>query len=184
MKRILIFATIITVGAAMFLLLNEVLNYRKYLPKMVQQVETLQGQLLETQKNIFRAYEFRDFSLSSITNDTLSLQDKFILIFPEDICNVCYEKVFYNMGELAPELKKKIVAIVPPKFKRKFSVYNSSYQLNVGKIVSMNLSAYMPSSMANELVLFYSSAEEEIFAPVVLNASYYDVKSYIETIST
>ena len=73
MKRILIFATIITVGAAMFLLLNEVLNYRKYLPKMVQQVETLQGQLLETQKNIFRAYEFRDFSLSSIVIRTLVL---------------------------------------------------------------------------------------------------------------
>ena len=98
MKKILLFTAIAIIGVSILLLLNEVLNYRKYLPKMVQQVETLQGQLLETQKNIFRAYEFQDFSLSSITNDTLSLQDKFILIFPEDICNGDYRPYIYGQG--------------------------------------------------------------------------------------
>ena len=182
MKKVLVFTTIIVVGVVMLLLLNELLNYRKYLPKLIQQIDSLQEQLFETERNIFVPLKFQDFSLDPIKNDTLSLADKFVLIFPEDICNVCYEKVFYNMSELSPELKEKIVAIVPPKFRRKFSVYNNTYQLNVGKIVSIDLSGYIPSSMTGELILFYSSTAERILAPVVLNAKYYDVKSYIETI--
>lgn len=182
MKRIIITISITSIIVISILLINEILNYRKYSSKLLQQIIITQNERDEYKKNLFTTLQFQNFTLDSLTNDYSILKDKFLIIFPENICNICYEKVFYNIAKLDQKTKNKIIAAIHPKFKRKFNVYNTTYNLNIKHIIPLNKLPHVPNEISNELVFLYITPQNKILIPIILNAQFCDISSYIKTI--
>lgn len=182
MKKLAILIITTTIIATIVILITSNYNYEKHMIFLIKKNESLRTKLNEVQKNIFLSLKFKDFNLDSLGINSFLLENKFIIIFPEDICNICYEKVFYSLEKLDTEKKKKITVIIPDKFKRKFSIYNSTYNLNIENIIYHTCKNQFKMPLDHEVIMLFCSNNGHTFSPVILNSQFYDINNYIENI--
>lgn len=94
---------------------------------------------LHLKRNLFLNYKYSHNKLdtsqilfSSINKpiDDLIINRKIILFYPEDVCDVCEQDLFYYLKKRKAILDN-IIAFVPITSFSEFKAYNSQYELNI-----------------------------------------------------
>lgn len=170
--------TLLGLAIVIIVLAYHINLYQSKITKLLVYTNELNSTLIQQKENIFLPLKIKDYTIPE-KSSFQELQNKIVLLFPEDICNVCHEKIFYNIENLKDEQKKDIVTIVPLKFKRNFSIYNKEYNLKLSNIIYSNSFLDLSEQINNKLLIFYCSKKLQIMAPIILDSNNSALEEYI-----
>lgn len=169
-KLLVVLGTLCIMTSSFFLYFSFKWSYRK---KMLE---------LRIEKQEERMYSMLINQLeSSLIPKQITVADslkkgKFILVFPNDVCDVCNKWLFQQMKNY--EDSTRILAVVSPRMKKVVSVYNKIYDLHLHDIIYTD--DYLLEVNAEDLFyVFYLSEKGEILYPYFLKNNLLDLKSYI-----
>lgn len=177
-KISLLHLTLLGLAIVIIVLAYHINLYQSKITKLLAYTNELNSTLIQQKENIFLPLKIKDYTIPEKSSFE-KLQNKIVLLFPEDICNVCHEKKFYNIKNLKDEQKKEIVTIVPLKFKRNFSIYNKEYNLKLNNIIYSNLFSDLSEQINNKILIFYCSEKLQIMAPIILDSNNSALEEYI-----
>ena len=102
---------------------------------------------------------------------------KFILFFPNDVCDVCNRWLFEQIKNC--EDSTRMLAIVPPRMKKTVSVYDRIYELHLHDVIYTD-DYLLEVNTEGLFYIFYFSERGEILYPCFLKNNLLDLKSYID----
>lgn len=121
--------------------------------------------------------------LEQMKFDLLSLMPedsgRIVILFPNEICDICYRDLFGTLKELSDKKKERIVAVVPVRFKRNFEVYNQTYGMNLHRIIYSDSGLELSKAVEEQILIFITDGEQGIHAPLIYNKIVPLVKEYI-----
>ena len=104
----------------------------------------------------------------------------FVLVFPDDVCDVCNKWIFGQLRENKDSVRIK--AVIPPKMKKTMQVYNKMYDLHLSNVLYSD-KLKLPENTDNPLYIFYYSEKGDILFPLLLKDKSFDLKTYMNMVN-
>ena len=164
MKKIYLYIYYFILLVIIIMLVIKLFEYQKII-KQYHSSSTNEIILQETIQKIpiFEAYQIRDSILSK------EIENKIILLFPCDICDVCFQSIFQALSVTDPIIKKDVTAIVSNKFARNYKIYDTKYNLRLGNVVYSNSLEDLSKQIDNHILIFYFNDKQQVMAPLLIN---------------
>ena len=164
MKKIYFYIYYFILLIVIIMLFINFFEYKKII-KQYHSSSTNEIILQETIQKIptFEAYQIRDSILSK------KIENKIILLFPYDICDVCFQSIFQALSETDSIIKKNVTAIVSNKFARNYKIYDSKYNLRLGHVFYSNSLEDLSKQIDNHILIFYFNEKQQVMAPLLIN---------------
>lgn len=102
-----------------------------------------------------------------------------VILFPEEVCDICYRDLFNTLKELPDRKKERIVAVVPVRFKRNFEVYNQTYGMNLHRIIYSDSGLELSKAVEEQILIFTTDGEQGIHAPLIYHKMAPLAKEYL-----
>ena len=155
-----------------------------YADKLNKRQITLNKKLRELENNLY-ATTLIQMESSLLTKEIVPIngmhKGSFILVFPENVCDVCNKWVFNQLCENKNSIKIKVV--IPPKMKKTMLVYNKMYDLHLSDVLYSD-KLKLPENTDNPLYIFYYSEEGDILFPLLLKDKSFNLKTYVNMVNT
>lgn len=118
--------------------------------------------------------------LRHIASDDKMLAGKFVIAFPDNVCDVCNTWLFSELSELKSETE--IATVIPSRLKKTIETYNSMYNLGLFPIYYTEQYILLDESLKDLIYIFYCSESGKILYPLILRKDIMSLKLYIDIV--
>lgn len=108
------------------------------------------------------------------------LGGKFVIAFPDNICDVCNTWLFDELSKLKGEIE--IAAVLPSRLKKVIETYNKMYNLGLFPIYYTGQYILPDEDLKDSIYIFYCSKSGQILYPLILRKGIMKLKSYIDIV--
>lgn len=108
------------------------------------------------------------------------LAGKFVIAFPNNVCDVCNKWLFSEISKLKENCR--LAAVIPRKMKKVIETYNSIYNLRLYPIYYTERYILPDNNLKDEIYLFYCSKAGQILYPLVLRKGIVDIHFYMSLV--
>ena len=108
------------------------------------------------------------------------LAGKFVIAFPDNVCDVCNTWLFSELSELKSETE--IATVIPSRLKKTVETYNSMYNLGLFPIYYTEQYILLDESLKDLIYIFYCSESGKILYPLILRKDIMNLKLYIDIV--
>lgn len=105
----------------------------------------------------------------------------FVLVFPDDVCDICNKWIFNQLRD--NEDLERIKVVVPPRMKKTMQVYNEVYDLHLFDMLYSD-ELKLSEDSDNSLYIFYYSSKGEVLFPLLLKEKSFKLKTYMDIVFT
>lgn len=148
----------------------------------------LTKQTVEQRQALAEAYMLKKNLLANIRLEQMKFDvlsrmpedsGRIVILFPDEICDICYQALFDTLKELPDKMKERIVAVVPVRFKRNFEVYNQTYGMNLHRMIFSDSGLELSKAVEEQILIFITDGKQGIHAPLIYHKMAPLVKEYM-----